>query len=132
MPDDPDLSELEGLDDDELSYLEELAKGGGNDNGGAAGAGADGGSGLAAQVADLATTVAGLVTGKGADDTTPPASSSSSTPPADVEGQVRAAMSKVGKETDTDERLKKVEQVLERPPLKQGKLSRLLWGKVDA
>jgi len=52
----------------------------------------------------------------------------------DFEAKARAALDKIGKEKETDARLAKVEQIVERPPRKQSKLERALWGteKADA
>lgn len=122
-PEADETEELDELDEEETDDKDD----------GAPGAAADDGGGLAAKVEELATAVAGIVTGKGDDAGKPPAAAPAGGAPAtDVESQVRQAMSKVGKESETDERLKRVEKVLEKPPLKQGKLSRILWGKVDA
>jgi hypothetical protein len=55
---------------------------------------------------------------------------------ADVEATaaraVREALAGQTKEKERDDRLAKVEKAIERQPIKQSKLSRAIWGKVDA
>ena len=50
----------------------------------------------------------------------------------DVEATVRAQLAKIKKEEETDARLAKVEEkVAEKPPAKQSRLQRALWGSVN-
>lgn len=53
-------------------------------------------------------------------------------PASDLDAQIERAMTRVAKDTERDQRLEKVERAIEKPPVKQGRLSRALWGKVDA
>ena len=50
----------------------------------------------------------------------------------DIRSQVRAALAEVGEERELKERVEKIEKVVEKPPVKQSRLSRARWGKVDA
>ena len=50
----------------------------------------------------------------------------------DIKAQVAAALSEIQDGKETKERLEKIERIVEKPPIKQSRLSRALWGRVDA
>jgi hypothetical protein len=62
----------------------------------------------------------------------PPPASTGSQESQRVEELVRAELAKVGAEKERDDRLAKVEKAIERPPVKQSRISAFLWGRVDA
>lgn len=89
--------------------------------------------GILAAIDDLREQVVGLAHREPDVSASPAPSTSPASGAGDgIEAQVRAALTKVGKEKETDERLSKVEKAVERPPVKQSRFSRALWGRVDA
>jgi len=114
--------ELEQVDD-ELDDQDDGGDAGGDDEGGED----DALDAIKSGFASLGTQLEKLVkSGKG-DTVTPRAADDG----AGVEDQVRRALERVGKEKETDERVAKLEKLAEKPPRKQSRLERALWGKVD-
>lgn len=104
------------------------ANGGATDDG--AGGSGDVVAGVLAAVQGLGETITNALAGRG--DGTEGTPVTTDPPPTDLDGQVRAAMARVGKEKEIDDRVARVEKAVEKQPIKQGRLSRALWGKVEA
>lgn len=49
-----------------------------------------------------------------------------------IRAQVHAALTEAADSKALKEKVDKIEQIVERPPLKQSKLSRAFWGRVEA
>jgi hypothetical protein len=71
--------------------------------------------------------------GAGADNEPAPVSAPGTTRDGvDIRSQVKEALAEVADAKDLRERVEKVEKVVERPPVKQSRLSRAMWGRVEA
>ena len=126
---DDDLDDLDDLDDAEGDDDADTNDDGARESAG----GAADGAGVLEAIHALGAKLDGLTGGAADDDEGEPVKAGSARErEVDVEGQVRRALARVGRERDLDERVQKVEKAVERPPVKQGRLSRALWGRVDA